>query len=474
MIALKNLFIPSRTNNYTPYATRAISLFAFAVFIFGSNFALGKVNIASGQNSIDANEIVNLHNQERRSRGIGELSMNSNLNRAAQAKAEAMLKSDCWSHYCPNGKSPWDFFDDAGYVYVYAGENLAQGFYDNESVMLAWMNSPTHKDNVLKSQFNEIGIGIAYGKFQGIENNIVVAVHFGSRNTNLVDNSQPDSTSTNGGVKITFPRNGEYINEKRVEIIGEAEGNYVEVAINDNPQGESQIRDGIFTFRSPNELEDGTHFVQAKSYDNNENIISISDKTRFNIDTVLPGIDGKLLAKGASVGTKPIYIVQLTTTEPLSNGSVSIGNALIQLRQVTALKWEVDLEESSLESNKLFKLVLVDLSGNNSTFDYSTLDIVGIEDAKLEVENLKVQKSALSPFGALFDKLTQNPLIIQINLVIIVVIALMVGIDMYALKKTGLTAFKGKPHLHLISLIILVVVILVGGINGFILTGESI
>jgi hypothetical protein len=129
---------------------------------------------------VDFDSIYNFHNQERAKNSLKSLSVNPLLIESATAKAEAMLKSDCWSHYCPDGKSPWDFFDSAGYEYVYAGENLGEGFSENETLMSAWMNSPTHRENIMNSNFSEIGIGFAKGDYQGIKNNTIVVVHFGT------------------------------------------------------------------------------------------------------------------------------------------------------------------------------------------------------------------------------------------------------------------------------------------------------
>jgi uncharacterized protein YkwD len=107
---------------------------------------------------IDFDSLIRLHNETRLKNNLNQLQINVQLIDSAQRKADGMLADNCWSHYCPDGKSPWDFFNEAGYEYVIAGENLAQGFFDNNSVFNAWMNSPTHRENILNSEFNEIGI----------------------------------------------------------------------------------------------------------------------------------------------------------------------------------------------------------------------------------------------------------------------------------------------------------------------------
>ena len=130
---------------------------------------------------LDMNSLAYLHNKERIQVGIGELELNSLLVTSATNKADAMLESDCWDHYCPPGTSPWNFFNQVGYKYVHAGENLGEGFTDNSSLMRAWMNSPTHKANVIKPEYKEFGIGFASGTFQGRDDNTIAVVHFGAR-----------------------------------------------------------------------------------------------------------------------------------------------------------------------------------------------------------------------------------------------------------------------------------------------------
>ena len=92
-----------------------------------------------------------------------------------------MLAADCWSHYCPDNRSPWEYFDDVNYNYLFAGENLAEGFFLDEDAMVAWMNSPSHRENILKPEYKEVGFGVVHGNFQGQEDNTVIVAHFGAR-----------------------------------------------------------------------------------------------------------------------------------------------------------------------------------------------------------------------------------------------------------------------------------------------------
>jgi uncharacterized protein YkwD len=124
-------------------------------------------------------DLATYTNNARAQNGLAALSMNDKLNSSSQAKANDMIARDYWAHNTPDGTQPWWFFDQAGYKYSNAGENLAYGFADSTSTVAAWMNSPAHRANVLGS-FTEVGFGIASGaNYQGGENTVVVA-HYGT------------------------------------------------------------------------------------------------------------------------------------------------------------------------------------------------------------------------------------------------------------------------------------------------------
>jgi hypothetical protein len=102
------------------------------------------------------------------------LQRNTVLDTAAKLKAEDMAKNEYFSHFSPTGVSPWHWFDQAGYVYAHAGENLAIHFTDSSEVVEAWMDSPTHRQNIVNSLYTEIGVGTAKGKFDGYDTVYVV------------------------------------------------------------------------------------------------------------------------------------------------------------------------------------------------------------------------------------------------------------------------------------------------------------
>ncbi len=100
-------------------------------------------------------------NSQRTANGVSALSANGLLNSAAQAKANDMVNRNYWSHQTPDGQQPWIFITGAGYQYLSAGENLAYGFMTSSATVTGWMNSPSHRSNLLSGTFTEVGFGIA-------------------------------------------------------------------------------------------------------------------------------------------------------------------------------------------------------------------------------------------------------------------------------------------------------------------------
>ncbi len=105
--------------------------------------------------------LLSATNSQRTSNGKSTLGLNSLLEKAAQNKANDMVARNYWSHNTPDGQEPWIFIQNVGYKYSKAGENLAYGFTTSDDTITGWMNSPTHKANLLDPNFNEVGFGIA-------------------------------------------------------------------------------------------------------------------------------------------------------------------------------------------------------------------------------------------------------------------------------------------------------------------------
>ncbi len=141
-------------------------------------------------NELEQN-ILETSNSARQQSSLGELQSNTSLTSAAQAKAKDMVRRGYWSHTTPEGSDPWEFITNAGYSYSTAGENLAYGFTNSENIVNAWLSSPSHRDNVLSSEYTEVGIGTATASnFQDEGPAIVVVAMYA---TPLAAHTTPDS-----------------------------------------------------------------------------------------------------------------------------------------------------------------------------------------------------------------------------------------------------------------------------------------
>lgn len=111
-------------------------------------------------------EMFRLVNKERIANGVPALTFNTKLQRLAQAYSKDMFQRGYFSHYNPEGQSPFDRMNINGITYGYAGENLALA-PSTELAMQGLMNSPGHRKNILSGDFTKIGIGVMDGGIYG-------------------------------------------------------------------------------------------------------------------------------------------------------------------------------------------------------------------------------------------------------------------------------------------------------------------
>lgn len=108
-------------------------------------------------------QVVQLVNQERAKAGLKPLTHRADVKNVAQKKAEDMINSNYFSHTSPNYGSPFDMLKTFGISYSSAGENIAKGQKTPQEVMNAWMNSSGHRANILKPEYDSIGVGFYQG-----------------------------------------------------------------------------------------------------------------------------------------------------------------------------------------------------------------------------------------------------------------------------------------------------------------------
>ena len=176
---LKRAFIPHVDNDHLPEVLQRSALLGMTFLILLS-FLMSNMQAILWQSSswlvgaVLPAVIIADTNKERNHEHLGTLTRNTVLDAAAQMKADDMAAKGYFAHYGPGNVAPWYWFDKAGYSYVNAGENLAVHFTDSDAVVTAWMNSPTHRANIVNPNYTEIGVGTAKGTFEGFSTVFVV------------------------------------------------------------------------------------------------------------------------------------------------------------------------------------------------------------------------------------------------------------------------------------------------------------
>jgi len=125
--------------------------------------------VVSAQNKAYEQQVIDLVNQERNSRGLVPLKYSEGLTRAARYQAADMSQDNYFSHDTKDWVDgqldlicgPWDRI--ANYYSGANGENAAAGFSSPSAVMQGWMNSSGHKSNILNPATRVIGVGFYQG-----------------------------------------------------------------------------------------------------------------------------------------------------------------------------------------------------------------------------------------------------------------------------------------------------------------------
>jgi uncharacterized protein YkwD len=123
-------------------------------------------NIPMAIDEADEQGLFVLTNKERKERGLKELVWDPTIVPVARAHSEDMFRRSYFSHISPDGKSPFDRMSSGGVQYMLAGENLAYA-PTVEIAHKGLMNSPGHRENILREEFGRIGIGVIDGGIYG-------------------------------------------------------------------------------------------------------------------------------------------------------------------------------------------------------------------------------------------------------------------------------------------------------------------
>jgi len=203
---LKKHFIPHEGNEHRPHILRGYNIRNIVVLVIFLEIitfllpTLVHLNTTGNMATVLPAVLADLTNEERESQNLATLTVSPILNKAAEMKAEDMATKGYFAHTSPEGKTPWYWLQQVGYKYQYAGENLAINFSDSKDVTNAWMASPTHRANIVKGNYTEIGTGIATGIYEG-HSTIFVAQVYANPLPKIATQIQPKkiTTSAQGG-----------------------------------------------------------------------------------------------------------------------------------------------------------------------------------------------------------------------------------------------------------------------------------
>lgn len=209
---IQNLFIPHEHNNYRAKTLHIDFLTFYLISALVLTFTFKTIYARSGDvlgfaTDITIDKLYQLTNQERVKNNLPTLTFNEKLTAAAQKKAEDMFAKNYWAHYSPDGKTPWDFILSSGYQYEYAGENLAKNFLFSQGVIDAWLNSPSHRENLLRSDYKEVGFAVVNGVLNGEQTTLVVQM-FGRP---LVSTIAKKPEAENQAIPVESPKGNQLI-----------------------------------------------------------------------------------------------------------------------------------------------------------------------------------------------------------------------------------------------------------------------
>lgn len=117
-----------------------------------------------------AREVIRYVNACRSATGLSKLGSDKKLMAIAQERARELAR--CWGHERPDGTRCFSLFEKTHYSYRAAGENIAYGYTTSKAVMEGWLNSQPHRENILKSRYTKIGVGVYYanGVYYWVQN----------------------------------------------------------------------------------------------------------------------------------------------------------------------------------------------------------------------------------------------------------------------------------------------------------------
>ena len=206
---VKLAVVPHKANQYRPHAIRRYGILAVVALVLVIQGVYNGMhgNVLGAEAQVTPQGLLVATNKQRQHNGQPPLTMNADLAKAAKLKAQNMFDEQYWAHTAPDGTTPWHWFGAVGYTYSDAGENLAKNFATNDSTVTAWMASPSHRANILNSNYQDVGFAIMDSTLDGEPTTLVVAL-YGTPDTSSVQGAATTEVSDMNGPMSLMARMG--------------------------------------------------------------------------------------------------------------------------------------------------------------------------------------------------------------------------------------------------------------------------
>lgn len=404
---LHNAFVPHEGNDHRPHALRSRALTAYAIVVVAVKVAVtALVAVYPGPvatSNLTPKNVVVTTNAARDSESVKTLRENPILTQAANLKAQDMLSKGYFAHISPTKVTPWFWFQKAGYKYSSAGENLAIDFTTAEDVTEAWLNSPSHRKNLLNPKYQDIGVAVSSGTIKGTAATVVVQF-FGAPAATVqkpkvvpkVTPAKPASkpqpskvASTTPKVEplpilgetteepplpplpatptLTSPESGLVLATSQPWIGGEAQEETRIVLTADGQVVGETVSDarGYFQLQPTSALADGTHAMTAHAV-NERGSSPSSGSINVTVDTQPPsaGLRASMMLP-SFVNAGGFTVVGLLEGEDITSAALIIGSQTSPV-QVTGQRVLVEMTTRPSDGADQVSLELQDPVGNAS------------------------------------------------------------------------------------------------------------
>lgn len=141
--------------------TRTVNSFDYSGYSASDEMLFGESSEKAAAYMAFYNEVLALVNDIRADAGVGPLTLDETLCRAATMRAVEMNYSDFFEHTRPDGRRCFSVFEIYSIEYMACGENIAAGYTTPSEVVAGWKESPGHYQNMINEKFTKLGVGMS-------------------------------------------------------------------------------------------------------------------------------------------------------------------------------------------------------------------------------------------------------------------------------------------------------------------------